>query len=241
MAWEWFGEGNGAESFASMKFRLDGIRSQNALQGRPGQKQIGCIILADAVFFPEHLWLPQPTDWGSQNLRHKRYDLTQGEGRRLWDECQERVDLMRRPSLGSPAVRESIPRYGDPVLVRPRLGQGAFRVLVTDAYQRACAVTGEHSLPALEAAHIKPFAAEGPHEISNGVLLRSDLHRLFDAGYVTVTPEHRLEVSARLREDFQNGRSYYPLHGQAVSLPSAERTRPDPDYLRWHNEAVFKG
>src|SRR5712692_8913544 len=206
-----------------MKSRLDGIGSQNALQGRTGQKQIGCIILADAVFFPEHPWIPQPTDWGRQNLRHKRYDLTQGEGRRLWDECQDRVGLVRTPATTAPVIRESMARYGDPVLVRPRLGQGAFRVVVTDAYGRACAVTGEHSLPALEAAHIKPFAAEGPHEISNGLLLRSDLHRLFDAGYVTLTPERRLEVSGRLREDFQNGRSYYPLHGQSVSFPSAER------------------
>lgn len=94
MAWEWFGEGNGAESFVTMKSRLDGIRTQNALQGRTGQKQIGCIILADAVFFPEHLWIPQPTDWGRQNLRHKRYDLTQGEGRRLWDECHRTVLIL---------------------------------------------------------------------------------------------------------------------------------------------------
>ena len=96
-------------------------------------------------------------------------------------------------------------------------------MVVTDAYARACAVTGEHSLPALEAAHIKPFAAEGPHEINNGVLLRSDLHKLFDAGYVTVTSERRLEVSRRLRDDFQNGKSYYPLYGQVVSLPPLNR------------------
>ena len=44
--------------------------------------------------------------------------------------------------------------YGDPVLVRPRLGQGTFRVLVTDNYRRRCAVTGEKALPVLDAAHI---------------------------------------------------------------------------------------
>lgn len=241
MAWEWFGEGNGAESFARMKSRLDGIRVQNALQGRTGQKQIGCIILADVVFFSEDLWIPQPTDWGRQNLRHKRYDLREGEGYRLWNECQARVAFMRGPATTVSMIRESTPRYGDPVLVRPRLGQGAFRVVVTDAYARACAVTGEHSLPALEAAHIKPFAAEGPHEINNGVLLRSDLHKLFDAGYVTVTSERRLEVSRRLRDDFQNGKSYYPLHGQAVSLPPAEQDHPRLEYLQWHNETVYKG
>jgi putative restriction endonuclease len=65
-----------------------------------------------------------------------------------------------------------------------------------DAYGRACAVTQEHSLPALEASHIQPYAKDGPHDVRNGVLLRADLHRPFDQGYVTITPEYRLEVSS---------------------------------------------
>jgi predicted restriction endonuclease len=67
-------------------------------------------------------------------------------------------------------------------------------VAVTDAYGRSCAVTREHSLPVLEAAHIRPCAQAGAHDVRNGLLLRSDLHRLFDIGYVTVTPDLRLEV-----------------------------------------------
>jgi putative restriction endonuclease len=63
------------------------------------------------------------------------------------------------------------------MLVQQRLGQGAFRLLVTDAYQRRCAVTGERTLPVLDAAHIKPYAASGPH----------DPHAQFDAGYITVS------------------------------------------------------
>jgi putative restriction endonuclease len=46
-------------------------------------------------------------------------------------------------------------RYGAPLLVEPRLGQGTFQVAVADAYGCACAVTGEHTLPALEAAQIQ--------------------------------------------------------------------------------------
>ncbi|RPI44481.1 MAG: hypothetical protein EHM59_12710 [Betaproteobacteria bacterium] len=53
-------------------------------------------------------------------------------------------------------------RFGAEYLMRGRLGQGAFRVLVTDAYQRRCAVTGEKTLPVLEAAHIRPYAEDGP-------------------------------------------------------------------------------
>lgn len=71
-------------------------------------------------------------------------------------------------------------------------------------YQRLCAVTGEKTLPVLEAAHIKPFASRGPHRVSNAILLRSDLHKLFDLGYVTVTSDLHLEVSPRLREEWHN-------------------------------------
>jgi len=53
---------------------------------------------------------------------------------------------------------------------------------VTDAYTRRCAITGEKTLPALQAGHIRPHAKSGPHEIRNGLLLRSDLHNLFDLG-----------------------------------------------------------
>jgi putative restriction endonuclease len=76
----------------------------------------------------------------------------------------------------------AVPRYGAPTLIRPRLGQGAFRISVTDVYQRRYAITGERTLPILDAAHIQPFADGGEHNITNGLLLRTDIHRLFDLG-----------------------------------------------------------
>jgi putative restriction endonuclease len=114
-------------------------------------------------------------------------------------------------------------------------------VAVIDAYGRACAVTGEHSLPALDAAHIRSYDQEGPHEVRNGILLRADLHRLFDRGYLTIAPEQRLEVSRRLREDYSNGHSYYPLNGSPVRVPDTKSERPDIEYLRWHNEHGYLG
>jgi putative restriction endonuclease len=119
------------------------------------------------------------------------------------------------------------------------MGQGIFRAAVTDAYGRACAISQEHSLPALEAAHIRPYADGGEHAISNGLLLRSDIHRLFDKGYVTVTPDYRFRVSDRLRADFSNGRSYYPLNGQLMRLPAARTDHPDRDALAFHESTVF--
>ena len=101
-------------------------------------------------------------------------------------------------------------------------------------------MTGEHSLPVLEAAHIRPFALSGPHETRNGLLLRSDLHKPCDHGYVAVTPDYRVEVSKRLREEYQNGKSYYPLHGSQLILPSQVKDQPDPQLLQWHFNEVFR-
>jgi len=243
LAWECFREGNGSKTLEDMQARLGDIRERNRMAARTGLSQIGCILLADAVFFPPDMWIPQPSDWPPQNLRSKRYDLTVGEGQRVWQQCLERAATLKALdgwAAASPLLVRESERFGEPVLVRPRLGQGTFRVAVTGAYHRACAVTGEHSLPALEAAHIMPYAKGGEHEVSNGLLLRSDLHRLFDKGYVTVTPEQRILVSPRLKADFENGKSYYPFDGKnLVVRPEIAVDLPNPNCLQWHNEHVY--
>jgi putative restriction endonuclease len=132
-------------------------------------------------------------------------------------------------------------RYGEPVLVRPRLGQGSFRILVTDNYGRRCAITRERTLPALDAAHIRPFADGGSHQVSNGILFRRDIHSLFDLGYMTVSPDLRLEVSKKIREEYENGRDYYAYHGKEIAVPDDPTRRPDGLALVWHNENRFKG
>ena len=241
LAWDCFGDANGCASLSVMRERISEIRRRMRYVGKERIAEIGCIVIVNVTFFPLGEWVPQPTDWPVRNLRPMRYDLEHGEGARVWAECLERTSTYEVPSPQRSLLNEGGPRYGSAVVIRPRLGQGAFRVAVTDAYARACAVTGEHSLPALEAVHIKPFALEGPHNVNNGLLLRADLHRLFELGYVTVTADQCLEVSARLRADFNNGKTYYPLRGTPVALPNPERLRPDPALLQWHNESVFLG
>ena len=158
---------------------------------------------------------PTPASWAPQIVQGKTYSVEEPDGLALWEEVTTR--------LQSRSTSTASERFGTPMLVRPRLGQGAFRLLVTDMYHRRCAVTQERTLPALDAAHIRPYAEGGVHDVSNGLLLRRDLHSLFDRGYVTVTPELRFEVSRRIKEEFENGRTYYALHGGQVHIP--DRTR----------------
>jgi putative restriction endonuclease len=159
---------------------------------------------------------------------------------RLFEEAQ-RFFLLPNPNdiQQQELVR---PRFGKELIINPRLGQGGFRVMVMDEYARRCAITGEKTLPVLEAAHIKPYAENGPHQVSNGILMRSDLHTLFDNGYMTLTKEFHVEVSKRIREEFSNGREYYALHGQKlVSLPQHMANRPDPAFLEWHQNHCYRG
>ncbi len=199
------------------------------------------IIILEPVFFPPDMWIKQPSNWPVRTQSTKTYDLKHGEGRRVWEECLERANKLRmeKELTQAGAIAEPSPRYGEEQIVESRLGQGSFRLAVTDAYNRGCAFTGEHSLPALDAAHIKPYAKRGPHLVTNGLLLRADIHRLFEKGYVTVTTKMRIEISPRLREEYQNGRSYYPLHGRELQPPGKTSDYPGKSFLTWHNENVF--
>jgi len=155
-------------------------------------------------------------------------------GRSLWFKLQSSIALVHM-------VREDSSRYGQPALNMPRLGQGTFRIMVTEAYDWRCSITKECTLPALDAAHIKPYSESGLHAVNNGILLRRDLHALFDKGYMTITPAFKLEVSRRIREEFENGRDYYRLHGTLMSLPDKTSDYPSTEYLEWHNGSVYLG
>jgi putative restriction endonuclease len=234
LAWESFGEANGAASLPEMRRRI--ARYRRAGPGDRSDFLIGCRILTQPFFLDEVEWISVPASWAHNIVTFKTYSTDESEGRVLWETVQKRIEGTAGPLIAREA---DLPRYGSPTLIRPRLGQGAFRILVTDAYQRRCAVTGERTLPALEAAHIKPYADGGSHEPTNGLLMRRDIHALFDSGYVTVTPELRFHVSRRIKEEFENGRDYYRMHGQQVALPQSASWRPDATALRWHNDDRF--
>ncbi len=234
LAWEAFGEKNGVVDYASLRNRVEQYRN-GPVRGDP---EIGCNVLNGPFFFDERDWIPVPQSWAPNIVRGRTFDTDESDGLKLWNAVQSRLESAQ-PMIAGVAQAA---RYGADYLTHARLGQGTFRVLVTDAYHRRCAITGERTLPVLEAAHIKPYAETGPHLISNGLLLRSDLHILFDDGYVTVTEDLRVEVSRRIKEEFENGREYDQHRGKPlVILPGDPDERPAAEFLRWHNEHVYLG
>jgi putative restriction endonuclease len=237
-AWDVFGLANGVPDMAGLLERL------SRLSGGLGRAMtvddwIGCLAINEPVFFPPDEWVPAPADWSRNIVSGKGYDLTAGEGRAMYERCiQKAVEITAAGGWVGEAVEAK--RHGKPQLIRPRLGQASFRLAVLDAYERRCAVTGERSLPVVEASHIRPYEKGGEHSVPNGLPLRRDVHRLFDLGFVTVRPDSRFSVSRALKDDYANGRVYYELEGRRIHLPADTGQRPDPVELEWHYEEVFR-
>jgi putative restriction endonuclease len=217
LAWDAFGEANGARSLAELRELI--ARNRSTELGPLDDPIIGCSLLVEPFFFEDEP-IPVPQDWGRGIQIGRTYDTSTDAGANLWREVQLRLQGAKAKSLG-PATQAAIEGgYGSPVLIMPRLGQGSFRLLLTDAYRYRCAMSGERTLPVLEAAHIRPYSQAQDHSLSNGLLLRSDLHKLFDLGYVGVNPKTlKIEVSRRIREEFGNGRDYDRFNDQALTMP----------------------
>jgi len=237
-----FKEANGVMTLASMRARIAHYRHK--IMGKNEDPLIGCIMLAEPFFWGEDLWIPSPADFKLNTVQGKGYDSETGVGRQLWLAVSERMKVDNpenlQPGTATVAAIEAN-GLGKPQVILPRLGQGSFRVLVTEVYEKRCAITGERTLPVLDAAHIKPYSIAQRHELQNGLLMRSDLHRLFDQGYLTIHPsERKLLVSKRIREEFENGRDYYALEGKVVREPSELAFRPAEENLEFHATHLFR-
>ena len=243
LVWSAFEQKNGSESREQFIESISRLRNDedDLLSQDP---RIGCTILSQPFFWPEEQWILTPSQWPMSAVQGKTLDSEDGAmGQKLWNQVQLKLSGGLVNSSSSPessAAIEQRERYGVPQLVKPRLGQGGFRMVVTEAYHRKCAITGEKTLPVLEAAHIKPYSKDGPHAVNNGLLLRSDLHTLFDQGYVGIDEDYKVKVSSKIREEFENGRDYYAHQGQKLLIiPEGTIEQPSREYLEWHLKERF--
>lgn len=239
-AWDFFGLDNGCASLAAMRARIARYRRGGLAVEDP---EIGCIMLRDVTFFPFDHQPEAPPDWSDNIVQGKAYDLTSSAGSYL-EQVTAALFARRLEELletGGPGEVPG-PVLGKPALQPVRVGQNAFKALVQEAYSRRCAVTGDKIVPVLQAAHIRPVAAEGLNRVDNGLLLRSDVHTLFDSGYLSVHPQKRtLLVSPRLRQEYGNGEEFYirAASGEPITQPARRVDRPNHDFLEWHADQVF--
>ena len=171
-------------------------------------------------------------------MRGRKYDLTEINSGHSVIEALLRYQLLAPSSDPRTQVLSEVTQ-GSPTLTVPRIGQQAFKAVIAETYNHRCAVTGDKVRPVLEAAHILPVASGGIHRVDNGLLLRSDVHTLFDRGYLGVDLQHRLRVSPALREQFGNGDWFYQRAGTKIDVPTKRADRPAKEFLEWHNDEVF--
>ncbi|HHU39812.1 MAG TPA: HNH endonuclease [Propionibacterium sp.] len=236
-AWELFGLGNGVSSLEEFIARIRLFRGGDV----DANTLIGCVFLRNLFFMPASGGMPQPEDFASNLTRARGYDLN-GAG--------AHVDVMFNTMLRVGTVRwddlvAEASTQGDPVefrrrLTMARLGQRAFKGRVLTSYGRRCAVTGNKVVPVLEAAHIQPVTKGGTHVVPNGLLLRSDVHRLFDHGLLGINERFELQVSSQLRATWGNGNEFYALAGSVIRLPGERRDRPSRESIEWHMDTLFK-
>jgi putative restriction endonuclease len=206
----------------------------------PGEDPlIGCLFIRDPVFFPSDATAEPPPDFAPSVMQGRSYDMAREPTASYFGDLLQRIlGVSIDIDLSQPWHRDG-PVFGDPRLSPQRLGQQAFKAVVLDVYNRRCAITGTRIQPVLQAAHIRPVAESGEHRIDNGLLLSSDVHILFDRGYLGIDPHFRLRVSPQLREEFTNGDKFYAQAGQVIALPYHRNQRPAREFIEWHLDEKF--
>jgi putative restriction endonuclease len=109
-----------------------------------------------------------------------------------------------------------------------RQGQAGFRAALLEAYGGRCAVTGFDAAPALEGAHLRPYRGPGSNHVTNGLLLRADIHTLFDLGLLAPDPATRIIAVSKLLA----GTQYAALSGYQLAEPTQPWQRPNQEALQ---------
>ena len=241
-AWQLFQWRNGDDTRADFYTRIRSYRGSE-LPEALASSQLGCMVLRAVQLWDESRWIPWGVNEGFAT------NIVRGMG--VHDPVQA-ARLMSHIGAGArirsgefadrfQLVEADGRRWRDQSSQAVREGQGGFRLRLLNAYGNQCAITGEHTVPVLDAAHIQPYLGPASNHVQNGVLLTKEFHALFDLGYVTITPERTVRVSSHLKSDFANGRRYYPYDGKVLAkLPEDAQLQPSADALHWHMTNVFR-
>jgi putative restriction endonuclease len=231
-AWNRFGKGNGVRNLAELVARTSKYASRHSTTFLPTEDpEIGCIILDRPIFFDESEFF-RPEDYGKSfprqvvKLKYFNEDFD--------EESVGRVE----PSITSFKPFQLVADKGTAYKsrrVRDRIGQAAFRQRVLGAYGYRCCVTRDSTVEVLEAAHIQPYINSESNHIQNGLALRADFHKLFDAGLITIDDDCHLVVSDHLKS-----RTYTAYHGQEVLVPDDDSLKPSKEALKVHRSIVYR-
>lgn len=127
-------------------------------------------------------------------------------------------------------------------IVRVRVNQSFFRSTILAAYNGTCCITGINQKEFLVAGHIRPWGIDEQNRLNprNGITINALHDRVFESGYLTITPEYVIKISPLLlRQKTQTSIDYFiKYENKNIILPS--RFLPDGDFLKYHNQERFK-
>lgn len=161
--------------------------------------------------------------------RHSSDDADRPGGNVTKEAYEDLLEALHASADEAEFMERRAPRDGTPPAefvqrwIRLRRGQVAFRESLLDLYGGACAVTRSTARAVLEAAHIIPFSEGGTTDPSNGLLLRADIHTLFDLRLISIdTRDWTVLVDESL-----SGTEYWSMRGSTVLWPREAWAAPD--------------
>jgi hypothetical protein len=156
----------------------------------------------------------------------------QGSPRRVVPELQRVLNRWLAGNYSSKARKHDEEARRVRRMVLQRQGQPEFRRRLINTYGAKCMVTGCAIEQILQAAHIVPVSRNGTHRISNGLLLRADIHNLFDLGLLAIDEQLRIHVAKTIRTS-----EYRKLHGKRIQIPTGILGPSKSELLKHFREA----
>ncbi|MGA6840594.1 HNH endonuclease [Priestia megaterium] len=231
-AWSKYGIGNGCSNLNELVQRATGyarIHSTKPNTYENTNPVIGCIVLENPIFLDEGDFV-KPEDVGlsfaPQVVKLKYFNTT----------LDQVIGVTMLQNNDPFQLVDSKAGSKKKVTVKERKGQSSFRKNVLLAYNNTCAVSGEDCSEILEAAHIQPYVNEESNHIQNGICLRSDLHKLFDAGLLSIDANNKVVLSEHLFSNY-----YRSFNGKNIALPLNPKERPSKEAFNFHFSSIFRG
>ena len=230
-AWKYYREANGVTSEKEF---------HEIAEDKNGNKAITSYIIRSPIFLDKDEWIDYfkviskkiPEKTPQQPLDH--FEFNKPDTKKLWKNIKEKFTTIE----ACKNFNENAKNPKDLIGRETRPGQLTFRKELLKLFEDKCAVTGINATGIIEAAHIKRYSEVLEHDISNGIPLRADLHRLLDSGYATIRKngeEFQFIISDKFWKDHNDSSEMYrECHKAKIKMPSGWRI--DEKYLEWHHK-----
>lgn len=209
------------------------MKISNLARLDPELKKRGISGLANGSKLDEEIWNEFNGNWDKLAFESEK-ELARLQGAELND--------TERNGLSDDNLK--LPQGLDKeALVKARVNQSFFRATLLAAYDGKCCITGLPFTQLLIASHIIPWAenAETRTDPRNGLLLNSIHDKAFDKGLITVTPSYKIRLSRQIHDALPSdviNEWFIAYEGKSINVP--DRFLPSGEYLKWHNDNIFK-